>query len=727
MSHAVRHVARRIARAVATSTPRTRTPVAETGARPRPFSRVADGSPAGPGAPLGVAPPGAPSPTPGPRGPGDGEQRKGFVSWPGLAFLIAAPVAYYLSGGTEDVGEEARRPVQASATKESSAADASKPERTKATTPKEETRAEATEEEEDVDVFRAAAELLARDLDPAPEGAEKRVEESKAERKERRRAEKRARRVADRGDESGASGPAGAARARALANRPDLSEEDKKEEEDGAEAMTAAALVARAFEGAVEVRPRTSTQTFPLASPASFFFSPPLLHSAAATTHDVASVFSRSQNDEAGRASCSIFGASRRAEVSNARGFTPLRRRVTRSKRIRQFIRSFALLLILDSRLSPRDLPADYPPARTPPHPPAQENKEWSATYKAMVYQAEHDADAFRKALAEVKSAADSELSRRTAELAASHAAAAEAAASQIESLAVEMERSETRVAALVEELERFGEEREAAEREADAEREAELARRLEEQAEAHALAIAECLIRERVGRAEALDEIRLKLNGVKEAYDVNGAALRKSHVGVKMSLAVFALQSKVSNGDPFHEELRAVAAVASNAMGADDPGRALVDAVVGSIPEAVARSGVPTAGRLRDRLDDVRRAARRLSLVPETGGGIVAHLVAYLASWLRMSEPGSGWGTAGGGGDNTTDGGVEAAVAAARASVASDRLDAAAAALEEGTEGTAAARAVAGWVADARERQRLEMAVSVLRSHAAAAAASLV
>ena len=34
--------------------------------------------------------------------------------------------------------------------------------------------------------------------------------------------------------------------------------------------------------------------------------------------------------------------------------------------------------------------------------------------------------------------------------------------------------------------------------------------------------------------------------------------------------------------------------------------------------------------------------------------------------------------------------------------------------------------RAVAGWVADARERQRLEMAVSVLRSHAAAVASSL-
>jgi hypothetical protein len=62
----------------------------------------------------------------------------------------------------------------------------------------------------------------------------------------------------------------------------------------------------------------------------------------------------------------------------------------------------------------------------------------------------------------------------------------------------------------------------------------------------------------------------------------------------------------------------------------------------------------------------------------------------------------------------------VEAALAAANEKVAAGRLDAAAAALEAGTEGTAAARAVAGWVADARERQRLEMAVSVLRSHAA-------
>ena len=43
---------------------------------------------------------------------------------------------------------------------------------------------------------------------------------------------------------------------------------------------------------------------------------------------------------------------------------------------------------------------------------------------------------------------------------------------------------------------------------------------------------------------------------------------------------------------------------------------------------------------------------------------------------------------------------------------------------MEAGVAGTSAA--VEGWVADARERQRLELALSVLRSHASAVASSL-
>ena len=337
-----------------------------------------------------------------------------------------------------------------------------------------------------------------------------------------------------------------------------------------------------------------------------------------------------------------------------------------------------------------------------------------------MVYQAEEDAKVFKAELSKAIARKDAESRKQTASLTQEHASAAENAASQIGALANEIERSERRVAALVSELERVGADAEAAIETQRAEAEAESARALEEQAELHRMAIAECLVRERTKRAEVIDEVRLKLDGVKEAYDVNGAALRKSHEAVKMSVAVFALAAKASAGDPFSAELAGIRTVGE---GYEPSERALVDAVLASIPEAVAKTGVPTAGDLTNRLDDVRRAARHLQLVPENGGGIVTHLVAYLASWLRMSERG-GWGTGNDG--SSSSGGVEAALAAANEKVAAGRLDAAAAALEAGTEGTAAARAVAGWVADARERQRLEMAVSVLRSHAAAVASSL-
>ena len=67
----------------------------------------------------------------------------------------------------------------------------------------------------------------------------------------------------------------------------------------------------------------------------------------------------------------------------------------------------------------------------------------------------------------------------------------------------------------------------------------------------------------------------------------------------------------------------------------------------------------------------------------------------------------------------------METALAAAAAAAMSEgRMAEAADAVEAGVAGTSAA--VEGWVADARERQRLELALSVLRSHASAVASSL-
>ena len=98
-----------------------------------------------------------------------------------------------------------------------------------------------------------------------------------------------------------------------------------------------------------------------------------------------------------------------------------------------------------------------------------------------------------------------------------------------------------------------------------------------------------------------------------------------------------------------------------------------------------------------------------------------MAHAAAAAASWFRIGER-----LRGGGGGAGGAGGVESALAAAAAEMAEGRLAGAADALEAGMKGTAAAAAVAGWVADARERQRLELALTVLRSHTSAVAASL-
>lgn len=252
MSHAVRHAARRLARS-AVQTTRGADPAPGATQQQhlrRPFSHSA---------PVRESQQRAPTPSvaPPPTGPGDTKQKaKSAISWPGLAFLAGAAVVgqlYYLGGGSvEDL--KAGGGSDAPARKASSSSPTKKTEPATKTAPA--PAPEATEEDEDV--FQAAAELLMQDLDPADTKTETTAAgESKAERKERKRAERRARKEAPdhatTSESSGASGPAGAARARALANQGG-SDLVKDEEETGAEALTAAALVTRAFEGAVEVR-----------------------------------------------------------------------------------------------------------------------------------------------------------------------------------------------------------------------------------------------------------------------------------------------------------------------------------------------------------------------------------------------------------------------------------------------------------------------------------------
>ena len=335
-----------------------------------------------------------------------------------------------------------------------------------------------------------------------------------------------------------------------------------------------------------------------------------------------------------------------------------------------------------------------------------------------MTFQAESDARAFAGALETSERERRKELAALEASLTEAHANAVEDASREIHALASEIDRSERRVASLARALADAGE---AAERAADAAA-ADAAETMRAALVAQAAelkhAAAECLIRERIQRNEALDETRVTVNALTECLAVNSANLEASHSALRLHVAVDALAEAAAKGEATADQVAALRAYcASRRADKDAAGVALVEAVAATLPANDVKNGVPTVASLANRLEDVTRAARRLALVPEKSGGVFTHVVSGLASFLRARESAA---------DDDDAQGIEAALAQAAAAMARGRLAEAAAALEGGVRGSAAEAACAGWVADARERQRLEMAVAVLRAHAAAETATV-
>jgi vacuolar-type H+-ATPase subunit I/STV1 len=354
-----------------------------------------------------------------------------------------------------------------------------------------------------------------------------------------------------------------------------------------------------------------------------------------------------------------------------------------------------------------------------------QDIEHQSAAFRAMTFQAESDARAFAGALEASDRDRRKELAALEASLTAAHAAAAEDASRQIQSLASEIDRSERRVASLAAALTEAGE---AAERAADAaaaDAAATLTRSLKTQAAELKRAAAECLLRERIQRMEALDETRVAVNALTETLAVNSANLEASHKTLRLHVAVDALAEAAARGAATAEPVAALRACCAGGGAEGDAGVAFVEAVTATlVTRKDEDEGTPTIASLTNRLEDVTRAARRLALVPKTSGGVLTHVVSFLASTLRAKE--SVTSEVSSSDDALSSSGVEAALATATHAMAAGRLAEAAAALEGGVKGSAAEALCAGWVKDARERQRLEMAVAVLRAHAAAETATV-
>ena len=321
--------------------------------------------------------------------------------------------------------------------------------------------------------------------------------------------------------------------------------------------------------------------------------------------------------------------------------------------------------------------------------------EEWAAVYRAMLRQAEVDAAAFEGELAareatfaeQLGSLRDAAVARVAAARDASDTAQRrarrlrKAAAQAARDHAVAMER----IAAAVTEG---------------------IAAQTARQEQEVALAAARRAILHRLDRLALIDAQRERLNALGAAFEARRQRRIAATSAHAFAAAVLALGVALEEGLPLEGPL---ALVGRAAAGED----ALAAAATAAVPEVAKSKGALPRPLLAARLEAAAPRAAALALVPQEGAGVLARALALAASAARVEEPPAGAAALPGGG-------VEAALARARAALADNELSLAADALEVGAAGSEAAKELAP-VADAlRARAAAEQAHAALAARAA-------
>jgi mitofilin len=196
------------------------------------------------------------------------------------------------------------------------------------------------------------------------------------------------------------------------------------------------------------------------------------------------------------------------------------------------------------------------------------------------------------------------------------------------------------------------------------------------------------------------------QVNVLSTAFTRRSDEARQGTEAHRAALGAIALSKALEKGDPFGREIEALQSGCP-----DDP---LVAAVGQSLPPSTSGSGLPTRAELEKRFEKVAQAAQQLRYFPPGSGGVLAHAAAAAAAALKLDS------------GLPQSGGADAAVSRARRCLKGGRLLEAAEALAAAGEGTAAAAAVGGWVADARARAVADQNARLLQAHATATAAAL-
>ncbi|KAF7834250.1 MICOS complex subunit MIC60 isoform X2 [Senna tora] len=212
-------------------------------------------------------------------------------------------------------------------------------------------------------------------------------------------------------------------------------------------------------------------------------------------------------------------------------------------------------------------------------------------------------------------------------------------------------------------------------------------------------------IAKEKASQIEKMAEANININGLCMAFYARSEEARQSHAAQHFSMGALALEDALSKGLPIHTE---VASLQSYLEGVDKD--SVLDLVLASLPEETRNSGTDTQLQLKQKslqFDALKGTIRHFSFFPPGGGGILAHSLAHVASWLKVKEA-----------DQSGDG-IESVINKVENYLAEGKLAEAADVLEESVRGTEAAEIVADWVRQARNRAISEQALTLIQSYA--------
>ncbi|CAH8273869.1 unnamed protein product [Arabidopsis lyrata] len=209
-------------------------------------------------------------------------------------------------------------------------------------------------------------------------------------------------------------------------------------------------------------------------------------------------------------------------------------------------------------------------------------------------------------------------------------------------------------------------------------------------------------IAKEKAAQIEKMAEADSNIKALSMAFYARSEEARQSHSVHKLALGALALDDTLSKGLPIQKEINMLQTYLEGTQK-----DSILGLVLSSLPEEARSNGTDTVLQLNQKFDTLKGTLRHFSLIPPGGGGILAHSLAQVASWLKFKEV------------DHSNGGIESVIKKVDNYLAEGKLAEAAAALEEGVKGSKAEEIVSDWVRRARNRAITEQALTLLQSYA--------